>query len=231
MTEIDFNTDFKGLISDYCKPGFKALGFKKSGNNFYRHTEELVQTFNIQKNSFNSRDNLSFTGNIGFIEPETHFKLYEVSSLPKFPKCTDGIIQFRLGQLTDNRDYWYRLKPNINLKDVASKLERDIKTVQEYFESHMTLHSLEDLIADSAKIHPYWGEMGKFALLKKLGKDMEASSVISSVYAEAKKPKSWFTIRELVQGVWTEKKSKPEVNIHWLKRIEKVAALFNEKLN
>ena len=230
MTEKDLEKKFENLISNACTPVLKEFGFKKSGTNFYRQTEELVQTFNVQKSPFNNKNDLSFTGNIGIIEPDTYLKLHEVESLPRFPKCTDAIIQFRLGLLTDKTDYWYRLTPTSDIKAVATKLQRDIKAVQEFFESHRTVHSLDDLIGDRTKFNPFWGEAGQFALLKKLGKDEEASRIIASVYAKAKTPKSCLTITERIKGIWTDTKPAPAVNTIWVERIQKVAELYHEKL-
>lgn len=230
MTYRDLNKDLDRLVSEVCAPVLKALEFKKSGVNFFRYTEEIVQTFNIQKSSFSSSSELSFTGNIGFIEPETYLKLYQVDSLPKTPKCTDAIIQFRFGHLTDTTDYWYRIKQSCDLSDVYPKLAQDISTLRDFFENHRTIRSLEEFTRDKAKINPFWGEVGQFALLKKLGKDKEARSILESAYQKAQVPQSLVTVNEKINGIWIEKMSEPEINHHWKERIEKAACLYNEKL-
>jgi hypothetical protein len=181
MTDADLNIEFDKLIANVCAPVFKRLDFKKSGTNFYKKTDEIIQTFNLQKSPFNSKDQLSFTGNIGFIEPETHLKLYQVDSLPNFPKCTDSIVQFRLGQITDGTDYWYKITHKSEITLLTTKLEKDMQKVQEFFETHVTFLSLEEYICDKTNINPFWAEAGRFALLKKLGRDKEASRVLAKV--------------------------------------------------
>jgi hypothetical protein len=231
MTDKDLNKEFDKLITDVCAPVFKSLGFKKSGTNFFRQTDELIQTFNFQKSPWNNKSQISFTGNVGFIEPMTHLKLHQVETLPKFPKCYESIVQFRLGYLTDGRDYWYTLRSKSNLSDLSAKIGSDLQLVKDVFESHKTLLSLEVYFSDSTKVNPFWREGGQFALYKKLGKDEVARRILLSAYKQAKKPKSWFSVKEMVSGFWKEKKSKPEVNQIWIERLEQVASIYNEPIN
>ena len=234
MESSDLNIEFEGVLKLVVAPVFKRLGFKKSGAHFFRQTGELIQTFNIQKELHSLGRETSFTGNVGFIEPVTYLKLYNTSSLPKFPKCADALIQFRLGQLTDKTDYWYRLTKASNRvtfnEQVKGKLVKDLNTVEKFFEKHQTLSSIEEFVDDRTKINPFWAETGQFALYKRLGKDKLASELLKDTYKKAQKPKSWLSFLENINGIWGEKKSKPEVNLFWVEKIEQIAKAYDEKI-
>lgn len=190
----------------------------------------MVQTFNFQKNSFSIKSSITFTGNIGFIEPTTYLKLHQANSLPKFPKVTDSLVQFRLGLLTNGYDYWYALDHSLKIEVVKKKLISDLRKLELLFESHKTILSIEEFFKDRVNVYPYWGELGQFALYKKIGKDELAARILQKDYDEARKPKSWVTISERKNGIWEEKKSEPEINKYWVERTELVAKIYGVEL-
>jgi hypothetical protein len=231
MTNKELNTEYNLIIKNIVAPIFKRLGFKKSGTNFYRKTDDIIQVFNFQKNSMNIGNSFSFVGNIGFIEPETYLKLWKTDCLPKFPKCTDALIKFRLGEIThDGLDYWYNLRNDNRSETLIIQLQKDLIILENLFENHKTLLSLEKYFSDRTKILGFFGELGQFALFKKIGKDKVAKQILNKVYKKAKKPKSWTNFSTLANGIWKNKKSKPEVNKSWVAKIEEIAILYNEEL-
>lgn len=163
MTNKELKEEFDLIIKNVVAPFFKRLGFKKNGTHFFRETEELVQVFNFQKGRFNMGNKFSFVGNIGFIEPDTYLKLWKKDALPKFPKYTDALVEFRLGKIThDGLDHWYYVtKDNHNL---VSQLERDLKQVEDVFENHKSIKSLEIYFSDRTNVLAYFGELLQFAL-------------------------------------------------------------------
>lgn len=227
----DLAGGYNSIINDTCAPVFKKLGFKKSRANFFRQTTELIQTFNFQKSPWCTRSRISFTGNIGFIEPEAYLKLNQVECVPKFPKCSDSIIEFRFGLITHGADHWYELRNQKNIDDVRSRIEQDLSLVEQLFESRKTILSLKEYIEDGTMINPYWGELGQFALYKRMGRSRAARKTLKKAYMKAQKPRNWFTttVRNS-DGSFTENKSNSEVNQEWIKRIEHVAMIFNEEL-
>jgi hypothetical protein len=230
MNETDLNREFDKIISETISPILKGLGFKRKTSNFYRETEELVQTFNILKSPWNNKNDISFTGNIGFIEPETYKKLYETEELPKFPKCTDSLIQIRLGLLTHGTDHWYRLSSNTDFVGLRNQLGVDLLKLVQLFENKRTVISLEEFFQDRAKVNPFWGEIAQYAYNKKIGKDKLARQLLEKAYENAKIPQSWLTEKQQVNGIWIERKSNPTINTSWINRIERVFEIYKEKI-
>ena len=230
MKERDLISEFDSLIKYTLAPFFKEHGFKKSGNNFYRVTDELIQTFNIQKSSWNSKDEISFTGNIGLLVPKTYLKLYKAEQLPRFPKVTDSIIQVRIGYLAGNTDHWYRLAVNTSFEHIRNNLEKDLIAVDDFFKGYQTISSLEPLVQNVKNINLLWSELGQYALYKELGKDKIAAELIREVYAKVLKTRIWHTEVLKIGDVWEEKSSEPKVNSYWVERIEQVASIYNDKI-
>ncbi len=228
MNECDLNREFDKIMSEAISPILKGFGFKRKIFNFYRETEELIQTFNIQKSPWNNKQIISFTGNFGFIEPEIYKKLHQTSELPKFPKCTDSLIEIRLGSLTHETDHWYELLPNTDLLDLKNQLGVDLLKLMQLFEIRKTVNSLEEFFNDRSKVNPYWGVTAQFAYYKRIGKDTLAKQILEEAYEKANIPHSWLTEKRRINGVWTERKSQPTVNEVWIKRILRVAEIYNE---
>jgi hypothetical protein len=217
------------LLAQICAPIFKEMGFKKSSVHFFRKTEELFQTFNFQKFDASSqkRSEINFTGNIGLIDPETYYKLNRVDFMPSFPKCTDALIQLRMGVITHGGDHWYRLSLISDLVALEENLRIDLEIVQRFFETHRTIDSLTGFCKCTACFNPYWAQIGQAALLMKLGKVETATDILKKTYAEALKPKSWVNITQVLNGASTTTSSTPEVNPFWLERVNAVAKTYN----
>ena len=224
MTNEELNLEYKSIINNIVAPILKKIHFKKSGSHFYRDTGEIIQTFNFQKSPHNLGSSFSFVGNIGLSEKETYLKLWNKSSLPKFPKYTDAIIRFRLGSITHNGlDKWYSLNKKTihNLKD---EIYKDVLTLEAFFENHKTLSSIEKFFFDPAKISPYFGYLVSFALYHKLGKQKKAKRIIKKLYSTASNTGSNF-FEKLFH------KNNKITNKDWVERIEKVARTYNTDLN
>ncbi len=73
------------FIKDYLKPKLKELGFKTTGNNWWKNMNEFFVVINLQNSQWNEKNELSFCFNLGIALTEkledkekkkaTHFDL------------------------------------------------------------------------------------------------------------------------------------------------------------
>lgn len=111
-SEIEFNEIIKEIHSL-----LKSCKFKKKGNNFYKDYNEFGHLINVQKSSWNTKEEIDFTINIGIFEPKYWSAYNEKSNIPIFPKEIDCVYRERIGNLKSNKDLWYKL----------DKYNRDVK--------------------------------------------------------------------------------------------------------
>jgi hypothetical protein len=112
-------------ITTILWPAFKALGYRKSGNNFRFYDQtgwgKIVQ---FQKSQGNSATELSFTVNTGLYLPEADYSFPDGPG-PKFTE-PDCIVRKRLGRLKKSKvDEWYDITPDTNVSQLFSALADD----------------------------------------------------------------------------------------------------------
>lgn len=109
---------------------FKARGFRKMGNNFFKRNKIIGYCFNIQNNKWNNSELLQFTFNLGihidtyWLEHMDFKKTGVVSPFPKEPECA---FRARIGHLFPKKgDVWYRITPDTDEKRLWIEIERDL---------------------------------------------------------------------------------------------------------
>jgi len=106
--ELIFNKIVKESFHKILKP----QSFKKRNNNFYRPFPEVGHIINIQKNRYNTKDNIEFTMNLGVFSPIYWMKCYnykDATEVPKMPHEYESIIRHRIGELIDGDDVWFTI--------------------------------------------------------------------------------------------------------------------------
>ncbi|WP_437921921.1 DUF4304 domain-containing protein [Sphingobacterium sp. LRF_L2] len=151
MTEI-----LKAQFDEICKgtilPFFKELGFKRKTLHFVKQTNEVTQCFNVQKSQWNSYHNVMFTFNFGFYNADISSILADKEIVNEFPKTYDCFIQNRLGIFSHNRDHWYTLSKNIDVRKTAEQIKTDLeKYLKPMFDNYVSLDTLKQLIAKDEK--------------------------------------------------------------------------------
>lgn len=122
---MDLNLSLKNLINDTTAPLLKSMGFKKSGNNFYREIGDIGQCVNVQQSRWNSLESKEFTINIGLLHKEI-FKTHLNKEIPKFPREYDCLVCTRLSHLKNRGDHWYELNTNTALEAIAKEINNDV---------------------------------------------------------------------------------------------------------
>ena len=165
--EIKFNEIVKSCFHERLKP----LKFKKKANNFYRDLGEIGQIINIQKSMFGSKENISFTVNIGIFSPiywgsEYNFK--GDSEPPAYPTEPVSIIRTRIGRFIDGKDKWWDLDQRTNVETIKSELTETLENkILPYFEKIESNDSLLKFI--ETEYQNYNSTYLKFVMYGELG--------------------------------------------------------------
>lgn len=177
----NFQNEFDTLISNFVIPILKENDFKKEGNNFARKTEDIIQAFNIQKSQSNSKDDISFTFNIGFFSE----KIYERNPVPSFPKTYDCFLLIRSGHLMYGNDKWFQLNKDTNLIELEKEISRVMKEIVELFNAHKNLFSLKELMSKYGSVSP----LTRIEFLALVNEKEEAEKKLQEAYKENLTPK------------------------------------------
>ncbi len=145
MTTEKLNSDFDAIFKEIINPFFKGLKFRKKGQNFSRISNEITQTFTVQKNLLStSFDKLYFAFNFGFFNSDIYNIGRDKEMIIDFPTTDDCFIQNPLGLYSHKRVHWYELSSRIDTKNVALNVKADLESYLKPLFN--TYKSLDDLI-------------------------------------------------------------------------------------
>ena len=227
MTDRDFQKEFDSLIKEIVTPTFKQFGFKKKDKNFYRKTYDLTQIFNVQKSQWNSKDDIAFTFNIGFLNRDIFLETWD-RPIPNVPKEFDCFLSLRSGFITHNADKWYKLNNTTSYDKLVTEIRRDIhKSAIDLFEKYQTLTSLNGLIKDYPDLQQTIGTIPRFVFLMKTNSENDAIEFLYAEYREAHIPKSSVSILNYPDGRSIETKSEPKINQGYIDSLKRIAKMYN----
>jgi hypothetical protein len=113
------------LVKDYLAPMMKDKGFRKSGANFWRDDENVIEVLNIQKSQWNDAWEASYYVNLGAYwkafhrDQSTEFK----SKFPREYDCT------AFSRVLEPAMKTWRLQPNSILGEVGNILTETVQQV------------------------------------------------------------------------------------------------------
>ncbi len=232
MPKDNLNTEFEQIMKDTISPFFKGIGFKKKTLHYAKQINDIIQVFNVQKSQWNSyHDDLSFTFNVGFYNDLLFLESWDRKETTDFPKHYDCQIQFRLGQFLHKTDYWYKLSPRIDFKKVSESIESDLnKYLLPLFDKYQTLDSLSELIGKYNWIDNVIGPYNKISILWHTGHKDKAEKELLDSYKKALIPQSSISVINYPDGRKEEKKSKPLINQSFVDNLERLAKLYDIKI-
>jgi len=179
---MSITQQFDEVLKEVITPQLKSLGFKKSGNNFYRDLGDIGQCFNVQQSRWNTADAKTFCFNIGLIHKEIYKDLSNCD-FPKFPKEYDCQVSGRLGLLKFEKDEWYELSSQTDLETLKATITYDLITyVNPFFLKYAVWEHWYTLIQED--VYKIYGPFFRFLLLLKLGKKEEAQIYWNNYYNE-----------------------------------------------
>lgn len=224
MPTRDYKKEFESIIKEVIAPTFKDLGFRKSGNNFFRDLGAVGQVFNVQQSQFNFKDDKTFVFNIGLIDKEINCLIYD-RELPKFPKEYDCDIRLRLGHIMIRGDSWYNLNKKTNLAKLKQQITEDINDYAiPFFEKNKNPEKWIDFFSGADE--PLTTPKGKYLIIEKYGNKAMADNFWNTLYNDALVPKPEVHEIHTKSGMVIRDESEPKVNKNWVQRIE---AFANEK--
>ncbi|MBR9920984.1 MAG: DUF4304 domain-containing protein [Bacteroidetes bacterium] len=228
MTDRDFKSEFDSIIKEVIAPIFKANGFKKNGNNFYRDLGEVGQAFNVQQSQWNSKDDKTFVFNLGLLDKEIQNIVYQ-RELPKFPKEYDCEIRLRHGQLLNKGDIWYDLNKRTDLEKLKIQIIKDVENyVLPFLDKYQDPNKWIEFF--DWKFEPITGPIEKFLIIEKYGERARAEKFWNDLYNEALFPKPQVSEIRTKDGQVIRDESEPTVNREWIKRLEDFAEKKEVKL-
>ena len=169
--ESIFDEMIKGCFHEKLKP----LGFKKKASNFYLKLDDIGQIINIQKSSYGSKTDISFTINTGIFIPEYFLAYYTFASeVPDYPIEPACAIRQRIGQLRSENDLWYTINDKTNQHSLMNQMHENLNHyILPYFSKIATreqvvsaLDTLKIIVPPLGKLMIY-GELKEFELAKK----------------------------------------------------------------
>lgn len=138
----------KGIIKETIAPLFKAMGFKKRGNNFAKDCGKFSLTVNIQSSRCNTAEEVEFTINTGVFTDKIFGTFYTFAP-PQFPTEVNSVLRQRITELKNRPDHWYKLSADTDIEELKKQIKADIETVIfPYFEQ---FNSIEDVIKEMEK--------------------------------------------------------------------------------
>jgi len=122
----DLNEAFNELVKDLLWPAFKALGYKKSGNNFrYYNSGGWGKIVQLQKSAYNPAHELSFTVNVGLYLLDYDYYLCGETSGRLFRESA-CVVRRRIGQFTGGQaNEWLTFTDNLDKNLLFNKLSTD----------------------------------------------------------------------------------------------------------
>lgn len=141
--------DFDEILNGVILPFIEKNGFNKKGNNFLRKLYGIEHCFNIQKSKYNSASDISFTVNLGVYSECISRIVQKEFSKVNFPTVGHCFFSTRLGLLSHNTDYWYKLTQKSKLEQIKAQLKNDLeKYLIPYFENYKSLNSIEEILKE-----------------------------------------------------------------------------------
>ncbi|MDQ0231864.1 DUF4304 domain-containing protein [Metabacillus malikii] len=139
---------YEHIKKNTISPLLKELGFKKKGNNYYKETNELAYTLNVQGSKWNDTERVDFRINLGIFSKAIYTPSYlQFSGYPvgKYPQVVDSVLQTSISSIKDGIDKWYVIESHTNVEKLEEMLLEDIEqVVMPYFHRFQTVHDVID---------------------------------------------------------------------------------------
>lgn len=232
MTTDNLKNDFDEICKGTINPFFKDFGFRKRTIHFTRQVNDITQCFNIQKSQWNSNnDSVTFTFNFGFYNAEIYSIVADKETQNEFPKTYDCFIQNRLGMFSHNRDHWYTLSKNIDVKKTAEQIKTDLEEyLKPMFDTYTSLDALKQLIEKDEKyISPTLSPYYLIAFYMVTNQKEKGRLKIIEHYKKSLKPQAVTETIVFPDGTRQEKVN-TYINQYYIDGIKKLANRYNIEL-
>ena len=142
MNEFNAKTLITETVTKSFKSRLKESGFKKSGLNWLKETNDINTVINIQFGRNHMKHDSSFTVNLSF-----YHELFHMNRGLPMPKNKiseiDCDIRIRIGQLMGMNDYWWSIAHNKDNQKVIDGFQYNID--KHLFPNLNMIKNLEDM--------------------------------------------------------------------------------------
>lgn len=175
-------TIFDKVIKDCFHKTLKPLGFKKRGNNFYLPLSGLGQIINIQKSSYGSKTDISFTINTGIFIPEYFLDIYYYETeIPDFPIEAVCAVRQRIGMLKGEHDKWYEINDGTNEQILLAQMQENLDLfILPYFAKTATRELFIQALATRKLPMTHLGPLHLYIVLKEFEKAKQEYEFVKS---------------------------------------------------
>ena len=147
---------FSNVMKEGINPILKENGFKKKGSNYFKSMGEIGHTVNIQKDRWNSKDDIKFTINLGIFSEKYWLNVFDfekTEEIPLFPKEVESVVRKRVSELKYDRDSWYGIEAQKLEWSLIKEVKGDIeKYALPFFDELDTTEKLIDYLKLNQKI-------------------------------------------------------------------------------
>lgn len=173
---------FDKVIKDCFHKTLKPLGFKKKGNNFYLPLSGLGQIINIQKSSYGSKTDISFTINTGIFIPEYFLAYYTYTTeIPDYPREPVCVVRQRIGRLKGENDIWYEINDGTNEQILLAQMQENLDVfILPYFAKTATRELFIQALATRKLPMTHLGPLHLYIVLKEFEKAKQEYEFVKS---------------------------------------------------
>jgi hypothetical protein len=185
VTQIKFEEVVKHCFHDTLKP----LKFIKKAYNFYRNVGEVGHIINVQKSLYGSKDDISFTANIGIFSPlywRSEYNFKGDPAPPTYPTEPVCAIRLRLGQFVKGYDKWYDIQESTDTQAIITEISDAVKNkVTPFFDAITNHATLVDYVENEYRGHQ--ATFIKFVLYGELGMRRKLEEIYPVLLQESTK--------------------------------------------
>ena len=229
MEPMDCIVEFNNIVKNVIAPGFKEIGFKSKGLDFYRRTNDIIQVFSIQKDRGSSSDQIGFHFELGLLNEEifSEFNEFEMPKIPRAAFCTIRLTPKGVsGKCQSN--YTLSIFRDIPVIQVSSQIEIEIeKWLLPFYEKYNSTNSWGELLDLNIKGLMILPSIQRFRVYLKIGRPEQAAIELRKSHSFSLKEYS--KALQFYQGRLKGKRldNKTKIWTDSLKEIEALAAKYN----
>jgi len=183
--------DFKDILTTLFKPKLKAIGFRTSGNSFYRTEDNFTLKFDIWKSQWNTSIDMTFWFDIGVFRPDYYEFMFH-KGLPNYIRTNHCSLRLGSGSVLRKGvpQYSYRLTPQ-NKRELTEEIENDLDNSVVPFLTR--IKNIEDVLEFKDLDPVYCSDTNLFVgfVLAQTGNIDRAQKLIVEYLSFARYPTNW----------------------------------------
>ena len=182
---MDCVVEFNRLVKDLITPQLKEIGFKRKGLNFARNSNDIIQTFGIQKERFNSSDHLSFKLNIGLLSEEIFREILK-KEMPPFPLEVFSTIRLFPDSVSPKckNKHTFSVYDEATSNEIFARVQNEIEHYYiPFFEKYNSTNTWAELLDLNLKGLFIVPAIQRFLVYLKIGRPIQAAEALRNTYS------------------------------------------------